>query len=397
MELRYKTFIMPHVGDLYSQCADRFAIGTDKNCFAIADGVGESLFPYDWAELVCEDFIANPNLFCENNKLVRENALIEAWNQKRDERTANLTETELFLFEMGLEKADFAACTFVGLSIDKKQWQSLALGDSYLFVLDKNLEIIESVASQKGEEFSNFPEYFASQAEKNHGKTIKVCGDINKVTYFVLLTDAISDWFIKVDTEKRKELLAISDMQSFHSLVNKERENGNMKDDDTTAVIIEVVHDDSDDIKYTKLYNTNINDLIEEEEKCLKLEDSLEDMENDSFIKNDTVEKKTIIEEIDGVNAVSQPIELAILPKENTDTTINSHSITSSPIEELTNKLRQYIDDFIKLGDELLDKIDYVKSQDTQNRNRWDKVGKSVKKILETGKTIITNLNKIKK
>ena len=62
---------------------------------------------------------------------------------------------------MGLEKADFAACTFVGLSIDKKQWQSLALGDSYLFVLDKNLEIIESVASQKGEEFSNFPEYFA--------------------------------------------------------------------------------------------------------------------------------------------------------------------------------------------------------------------------------------------
>ena len=144
-------------------------------------------------------------------------------------------------------------------------------------------------------------------------------------------------------------------------------------------------------------YNTNINDLIEEEEKCLKLEDSLEDMENDSFIKNDTVEKKTIIEEIDGVNAVSQPIELAILPKENTDTTINSHSITSSPIEELTNKLRQYIDDFIKIGDELLDKIDYVKSQDTQNRNRWDKVGKSVKKISETGKTIITNLNKIKK
>ena len=269
MELRYKTFIMPHIGDLYSQCADRFAIGTDKNCFAIADGVGESLFPYDWAELVCEDFIANPNLFCENNKLVRENALIEAWNRKRKERIANLTETELFLYEMGLEKADFAACTFVGLSIDKKQWQCLALGDSYLFVLDNNLEIIESVASQKGEEFSNFPEYFASQAEKNHGKTIKACGDINKVTYFVLLTDAISDWFIKVDTDKRKELLAISDMPSFHSLVNKERENGNMKDDDTTAVIIEVVHDDSDDIQYAELYNSDIHALIIDEEKCI--------------------------------------------------------------------------------------------------------------------------------
>lgn len=397
MELRYKTFIMPHIGDKYSQCADRFAIGTDKNCFAIADGVGESLFPYDWAELVCKDFIANPNLFCEDNKLVRESQLIKAWNQKRDERTANLTETELFLFEMGLEKADFAACTFVGLSIDKKQWQSLALGDSYLFVLDKNLEIIESVASQKGEEFSNFPEYFASQAEKNHGKTIKACGDINKVTYFVLLTDAISDWFIKVDTDKRKELLAVSDMPSFHSLVNKERENGNMKDDDTTAVIIEVVHDGSEEIKYTEVYNTNIHELIEEEEKCHALEEPLEDMKNDSFLKSDTDEKKTIIEEIDEVNAVSQPIELTILPKENNDTTNHTHCITSSPIEELTDKLRQYIGDFIKLGDEFLDKIDYVKSQDTQNRNRWDKVGKSVKKISETGKTVITNLNKINK
>lgn len=397
MELRYKTFIMPHIGDKYSQCADRFAIGTDKNCFAIADGVGESLFPYDWAELVCNDFTANPNLFCEDNKLVRESRLIEAWNQKRDERTANLTETELFLFEMGLEKADFAACTFVGLSIDKKQWQSLALGDSYLFVLDKNLEIIESVASQKGEEFSNFPEYFASQAEKNHGKTIKACGDINKVTYFVLLTDAISDWFIKIDTDKRKELLAISDMPSFHSLVNKERENGNMKDDDTTAVIIEVVHDGSEEIKYTKVYNTNIHELIEEEEKCHALEEPLEDIKNDSFIKSDTDEKKTIIEEINEVNAVSQPIELTILPKENNDTTNHTHCITSSPIEELTDKLRQYIGDFIKLGDEFLDKIDYVKSQDTQNRNRWDKVGKSVKKISETGKTVITNLNKINK
>ena len=105
MELKYKTFIMPHIGDKYSQCADRFAIGIENKCFAIADGVGESLFPYDWAELVCGDFIDNPNLFCEDNKLVREVSLIEAWNKKREERIANLTDTELFLYETGLEKS----------------------------------------------------------------------------------------------------------------------------------------------------------------------------------------------------------------------------------------------------------------------------------------------------
>ena len=141
---------MPHIGDKYSQCADRFAIGTDKNCFAIADGVGESLFPYDWAELVCNDFIANPNLFCEENKLVRESQLIEAWNKKRDGRIANLTETELFIFQMGLEKADFAACTFVGLTVDKNQWQCIALGDSYLFALDEDFKIIELYSGSLG-------------------------------------------------------------------------------------------------------------------------------------------------------------------------------------------------------------------------------------------------------
>lgn len=267
MELKYSTFILPHIGDSYSQCADRFAIGKEKKCFAIADGVGESLFPYDWAELVCEDFIAHPELFCVDNKLIREKNLIDAWDKERQKRIENLTDTERFLYEMGLEKADFAACTFVGLCVNNKQWECQAIGDSYLFVLDSEFNIVESIASQEGQEFNNFPEYFASQAEKNHGNVVKAHGSVENVAYFVLLTDAISDWFLKVDKERRRDLLSMVDNEKFASFVNRERTIGNMKDDDTTAVIVEVVHDNSDLITIKEIYNTDIKSLIIKEER----------------------------------------------------------------------------------------------------------------------------------
>lgn len=260
---------MPHFGDKYSQCADRFAIGKEKKCFAIADGVGNSLFPEDWARIVCNDFINCPDLFCNGNQLVRESKLIEEWNKCRDEKISNLTEEQKFLFELGLEKANFAACTFVGLIIDKKQWYCLALGDSYLFVLNQDFEILNSVASQRGDEFSNFPEYFASLQGKNNGEVLEEKGTLDNISYFVLLTDAISDWFLQVEKEKRKELISLKDIQSFKSLIDRERSTGKMKDDDTTAVIIEVVNNDDDEIVVKDVYNCDIEKIIEDEKKCV--------------------------------------------------------------------------------------------------------------------------------
>lgn len=381
MELRYSTFIMPHIGDKYSQCADRFAIGVEKNCFAIADGVGESLFPYDWAELVCDDFITNPSLFCADNKLIRENRLIEAWEKKRDERISNLTETELFLYEMGLEKADFAACTFVGLCIDNSQWQCSALGDSYLFVLDKEFEIIDSVASQKGEEFSNFPEYFASKLGKNHGEVVESRGDIDKVAYFVLLTDAISDWFLQVDKERRKELLAIQEMQSFHSLVNRERELGNMKDDDTTAVIIEVVKDDTEYLKFIEVYNSNIYALISDEEKCAFNEKEEKDNQNGSNI--DELRSTVNIKDYD-----TGSIEIK---KINENDVIEE--IKVSFFEEISLK----IDNLKKEIDILLSEIKLYESENNKNNKKTcNFLKRNLQNIIDIVNEILKKINQYK-
>lgn len=265
MKLQYSTFIMPHIGDCYSQCADRFAIGKNSHCFAIADGVGASFFPEVWAELVCKDFIDHCDLFEENTILLREKNLIYSWNDIVEKKISNLTDKEKFLVEMSKERCDFAACTFVGLSIDNIKWHCKALGDSYLFVLDKEYNLINSVASQKGHDFDNFPEYFASVHGKNNGTIVSVSGDISEVAYFLLLTDAISDWFVRANEDKRNALINVQDMQSFHSLIDTERASGEMKDDDTTAVILRVIQDDTENISVEELCNTDINQLIKEE------------------------------------------------------------------------------------------------------------------------------------
>ena len=203
MRIEVTAFLLPHIGDEYSQCADRFSYDEDTKSFAIADGVGNSLFPGDWAMSLCEDYVKHPDIFTEDSKLVRENELIKKWEKKRDERVANLNEDERFIFEMGLEKADFAASTFVGISLGLNEWKCQAIGDSYLVVLNKFFEIIETVASMKGKEFDNFPEYFGSKKGQNNGEIITSKGDYEDITYFALMTDALSDWFLSNKIKSR--------------------------------------------------------------------------------------------------------------------------------------------------------------------------------------------------
>ena len=266
MQINYSAFILPHVGDLYSQCADRFSCGEANNCFAIADGVGNSLFPGEWATILCEDYIKHPDIFSSDSKLVREEELIKQWEQQRDERVSNLNDDERFIYEMGLDKADFAACTFVGLSLDNCGWKCQAIGDSYLFVLDRMYNIITKVASMMGRDFDNYPEYFASKKGNNNGWVKEERGTYDNIAYFVLMTDALSDWFIDATTEDRKDLMNIRTHNEFEHFVNSRRLQTSLKDDDTTMVILQLIDGHDNGILYKRNNVDDINQFINREE-----------------------------------------------------------------------------------------------------------------------------------
>lgn len=384
MKLQYSTFIMPHIGDHYSQCADRFAIGKENHCFAIADGVGASFFPEVWAELVSKDFVDYGESFENNNVLVREEELITRWNDSVEEKVSNLTDTEKFLIEMSRERCDFAACTFVGLSIDHKQWHCKALGDSYLFVLDEEFNIINSVASQKGLEFDNFPEYFASVHGKNNGMVVSESGDMTNVAYLVLLTDAISDWFIKSDDiNKRKSLITIQNMDAFRFLIDAERANGKMKDDDTTAVIIRVVPDESEAISVEEIYNTDINQFIKEgdaknaEQEAERLAKKTEETARQEQPLQIEEPKFTIVE-TPPVEMIIENVELKTLQN---DTEPLSAEELSRFIQTAKKVVKNYIDNFA-----------FPKNE---NKKAWRHIKNALRSMQKNITEIDNKLNKI--
>lgn len=267
MKIIYKAFTLPHVGDPYRLCADRYSISTENNSFAISDGVGNSLFPGEWAKLICDDYVHVGDEFIVNDKLVREDELISTWSQIRDKIVEGFTEDEKFIYEMGLDKADFAAATFVGLRLNPTEWSCQALGDSYLVLLDEEYNILQKVASMDGQPFGMYPEYFASKLGENNGVPIVRKGDYCQVKYLILMTDAVSDWFIAEarSSEERRMIIDVSSHEEFVALVDNLRQSGSMNDDDSTIVIITLEHNEDSTISYEPHALDDINQLIEDE------------------------------------------------------------------------------------------------------------------------------------
>ena len=267
MRLSYSAFLMPHAGEGFSYCADRFGYNEGNNCFSIADGVSQSLFPEIWAKLVCDRFLDNPKDFIDTNGNIKDlHTLVTQWENLRDDRISKMSEDEKFIFEMGCEKCRYAACTFVGFVLDAESWNAWALGDSYLFVLNEQLEILDKVSSLKDDKFSVFLDYFSRDKVGKEGSVVSKRGSLKDVAYFVLMTDALAEWFLSVDVDARKEFIRIKTHDEFERLVVRERNCKRLKDDDSTAVVITVEHDETESLQYSRLFVDDIDDLIQCEE-----------------------------------------------------------------------------------------------------------------------------------
>ena len=289
MNINYSAFILPHIGDSFNQCADRFSYSEANNCFAIADGVGNSLFPGEWATIVCDDYVAHPMNFMFESHLVREKELIDQWEKQRDEQVANLTDNERFIYEMGLDKADFAACTFVGLSLQMDKWKCQAIGDSYLFAVDNNYNIVRKVASMVGHDFGYFPEYLASKDGKNNGQVVEVDGMYKGISFLVLMTDALSDWFIATSPKEREKLLHVLTHKEFEGFVDKKRQEGALKDDDTTLLILKLEDDGKKEISF---HRDNVDNI-----EVLKLSDKVEQPNGTGAFSTSETKRLSIVKE----------------------------------------------------------------------------------------------------
>lgn len=238
MRVDIKGFIIPHNKEPYYTCADRFAVNEESLSFAIADGVGGSLYPSYLSERITQDFVKDPrNLFDKENAslLIDYSSAFDRYYQKRYNELPLVKQQ---ILDLKSEQTKASSCTFVGCYFDNDCWRYISIGDSYLFFLPKEGDLTK-ISSMDGKEFDVFPEYLSTSGH-HHGKPIFGNLPLSDGT-MLLMTDALSDWFISCyekDKNTLDRVLSINNHTDFKSFCDEELASGRLHDDDCAMLRI---------------------------------------------------------------------------------------------------------------------------------------------------------------
>jgi hypothetical protein len=220
---------------------------TDKAAFAVADGATQTSFSGLWANCLvkhCTD--AHLSEFNFQNAVTRAQA---EWQ---------LALKDLDLPWHAQEKVRlgaFSALTWVEIQYDPLHpataftWRALAVGDCCLFIAH-NHTIYLSLPLQDPSEFSNSPVLIPSKSEKMDSIKNKIQtarGSLMRGDQLILASDAISSWIMRKPQKDQREYLDMvntlrtsGDELAFTTWVNRLRRNGELRNDDTSIVYIEL-------------------------------------------------------------------------------------------------------------------------------------------------------------
>jgi hypothetical protein len=275
MKISIKGYITSKEAELFSDCADRYSINETHHKFAISDGVSKSFFPKFWAEILVDNFV--------KSKVIDHNTFIkkcqEEWLLKVTE-IIKKPDVKWFTSNAFNNKRPGLA-TFVTLEFFEKEmnWIASSLGDSFMFHIPKELKDFDKqciiLSSKMGPIiFDNFPDYFNSIGDQK-GKIKQKSGNLKEGTFY-LMTDALSEWFLSEKGNAIDEINVWKNQNDFEQFVNKERISTKLGNDDSAILIIDVFDDKKNEISYSKINVSKINDLASEQgmeiEKIKKIE-----------------------------------------------------------------------------------------------------------------------------
>lgn len=263
--MKVRGYITHKPEELHSDCADYFAINTATNKVAVADGVGQSIFPLEWAKLLVESFINEK--WSDFNNVSEQQAkwLTEVTDYiKKQQDAGEVT----FIVENSIAERDGAGSTFCGFhAIDKSNWSCDILGDTCLIkYIDGQIEICTSQASLD----NNRPDYYDSFLPRR-GNVAHFEGKLKPNDFLLLVSDPFSGLMyqrLQSDTSSASKLvnklINVSSDLEFCELVKCWREYEGMHIDDSTLVIIEYDGNDAftDNTELTleqKIENESIN------------------------------------------------------------------------------------------------------------------------------------------
>lgn len=261
--MKVRAFITHKPSESYSDCEDRLAVNSSKNTLAISDGISQSIFSADWADLLSSFYVKNGH--CDGKDRL---FLCSEWERKVRDKLAELKMQgkNTRMAERMLEMKKGAGATICGVKfIGPNQWEVDVLGDSCAILVSKKDSSYDlKIFSSEDKDFDNCPDYYDSIPEKS-GKGImkKISGRIDRDNFLLLVTDPFSNYLKSHKsncTPLIKELLELNNHNDFVSLVQRWRQNG-MHDDDSTLCIVEWDQCDSMQI----VHKDDIAELIQSE------------------------------------------------------------------------------------------------------------------------------------
>jgi hypothetical protein len=213
--------------------------------FLIADGATQTSFSALWAKSLVE--ACSKTSLSEANFYQSVHSARETWLQSFEGKEIPWHATE--------KVRQGAFCTLIWLEIHHSPllpgntftWKALAIGDSCLFIA-RNQNIYLSLPIQNPDEFALSPTLIPTNLDRLSsikGKIRSARGTLKQGDQIFLASDAFSAWIMKKSPadDQQKNLVQlfnrISDLKSFSTWINSLRKTGEMKNDDTTLIIIE--------------------------------------------------------------------------------------------------------------------------------------------------------------
>lgn len=259
-----RCYITHKRGENDNDIADSFAYDIARGRYAISDGVTQSYIPHIWSKTLVNYFV-NGN----DDTLFVEHELLDQFNAAKHNYISNLDEKQLFRNKKAEKVFKNSAATFAGVIVKDNVISCQVIGDSCVFIIPSSgpIRCISSLQNHTDIEghihisFDNYPDCIYSDGSLR-GSFVYNEYEIDSC-YVLLMTDAISEWFVKQINENNNPLKALLEVQNnleFENWVNKECNSGRLKSDDTCVLILDV--DKCCDLKHdkqTEIYNNEVN------------------------------------------------------------------------------------------------------------------------------------------
>lgn len=337
MRIKIRGFITCKSKEFYSDCADNYGFNPDHHKFSISDGVSKSFFPKLWSELLVNRWVQQEIWNIDEFILKCQ----EDWHQSL-ERIVHSPDVKWFT-KLNYNRRLPGLATFVGLQLfpDQKKWDANAIGDSFLFFVPRDYVDFDketTILSSKPEPiiFDNFPDYLSSIGNTHKGLPFKkIIQQELKSGTFLLMTDALSEWFLKEKDNALKQIAVWEYQKDFEAFVDTARTENKLANDDSAILIIEIFDEISSLIDYDVVRVSSLQELTDKQDLALAPKENLGETTLPSKIPSLLQSFKNIF--IPNISDNSQPINAdSIISSETSETEIGV-LMNPMPIESQQN------------------------------------------------------------